>query len=97
MIFGDAPGVDTFCWAYCIKNNIAFDIKKAYWDRYRKSAGVIRNDEMVKILQQFKKTGGIAIWDGKSKGTKDAKDRLFKANKLIAIYRYDRTLYRYLK
>jgi hypothetical protein len=54
----------------------------ADWKTHGKSAGPIRNQEMVRAslsLFDRTKTLGLAIWDGKSRGTKDCIDRMKKA------------------
>ena len=43
----------------------------ADWDKYGKSAGFIRNKEMVDIAD-----AAIIFWDGDSKGTKDTIERV---------------------
>ena len=96
MIFGDAPGVDTLCWEFCMRQGIEHRIFKAKWDQFGRSAGVLRNKEMVEILWD-KHDGGIGIWEGSSKGTLDAIRRLKKAQRLMHVYRYDQTLMHFLK
>jgi len=46
------------------------------WDKYRKSAGFIRNQQIIDAC-----TFVLAFWDGKSKGTKDTIDKARKAKK----------------
>jgi hypothetical protein len=64
VVSGCAKGADTLGERYAIENG--FDILKypADWDRYGKSAGYKRNQQMAEIAD-----GVIAFWDGKSKGT----------------------------
>lgn len=96
MIFGDAKGVDTLCWEYCVRTRTPYRIFRAEWDRFGRSAGVRRNQEMLEILYD-KKDFGIAIWEGSSRGTLDMINRLKKKQRLHQIYRYDHTLVRFLK
>lgn len=49
----------------------------ADWDRYGKSAGYIRNEEMAKIATHL-----VAFWDGSSRGTKHMIDLADKYNLL---------------
>ena len=46
-------------------NNIPLKMFYPNWDRYGKSAGMIRNKEMAEYAEAL-----IAIWDRRSKGTK---------------------------
>ena len=78
MIFGDANGVDKFARLFCILNHIKYKKYQAYWSRYGKKAGPIRNGWMVKDCDK-----GVAIWDGKSTGTADTIKKLTRARKLL--------------
>ena len=73
ILVGDANGVDSLIVQYAKENNIPYQIFKANWDFYGKSAGPIRNRQMVELAD-----GLIAFWDGKSRGTKNSID---EANK----------------
>jgi len=50
------------------------------WDLHGKSAGMIRNAEIVKQADEV-----VAFWDGSSKGTKNTIDRAEAAGKLSAV------------
>lgn len=69
IISGTARGVDKLGELYGEKNNIRVTRFPADWNRYGKSAGYIRNEEMAKNADAL-----IAIWDGKSRGTKNMID-----------------------
>ncbi len=89
IIVGDAEGVDFLCVLYALYHNIPYHIEKAYWNKYGKSAGPIRNNIMVK-----KCTFGIGIYDGTnnkkiSKGTKHCIGELKKQNKLLRVFKYE--------
>lgn len=73
ILVGDATGVDSLIVRYAKENKIPYQIFKADWDLYGKSAGPIRNRQMIELAN-----GLIAFWDGKSRGTKNAID---EANK----------------
>lgn len=66
VVCGGARGVDDLGrkWA---GNGHRIPVKMfpAQWDRYGKSAGHIRNTQMAHYAEAL-----IALWDGKSKGTK---------------------------
>lgn len=46
VIHGGATGVDSFCNLWAKNNNIKTYIEPADWDKYGKSAGIIRNSKM---------------------------------------------------
>lgn len=80
ILEGGAKGVDTFAKLYGVCNDIKVITKSANW-KLGKSAGILRNIEMVKECDY-----GIAIWDGKSPGTKHCIEELKKANKLLKVF-----------
>jgi len=65
IVSGTARGADKLGERYAREKG--YDIKEfpANWDKFGKSAGYIRNDEMAKYADML-----IAFWDGASKGTK---------------------------
>lgn len=65
IISGCARGADTLGIEYAERNNLPVKLIPADWDKYGKSAGYLRNEEMAKEADAL-----IAFWDGKSKGTK---------------------------
>lgn len=66
IIEGGARGVDRMAYYYAKDNGIPVKVFPAYWDKYGKSAGPIRNEEMAKHGTHL-----LAFWDGKSRGTKN--------------------------
>lgn len=70
---GDARGVDAIAadFAHRYFNDVV--VHKPDWDKYGKSAGPIRNQEMIDQSDVL-----IAIWDGKSRGTKGTIDMALK-------------------
>lgn len=85
LLEGGAEGVDEDSGMWADFHKINHMKLHPQWKKYGKAAGVIRNSVMVEIC-----TKGIALWDGKSKGTKDTIDKLRKANKLLEVIEYDR-------
>lgn len=83
VIVGGAKGVDYQVEIFCHINGFYFEKHFANWHIYGRSAGPIRNSEMVRRATQ-----GIAIWDGKSKGTLDCMNKLREAGKLMKVYFY---------
>ena|SRR3990167_4684811 len=83
IISGVAKGVDLLGEKYAREHNIP--IKQFYpdWNKYGKSAGFIRNKQMVDYADAV-----ICIWDGVSKGTKHTIDLAKKYNKKLRVFRY---------
>ena len=65
IVSGHANGVDKLGERYAREYNINLIIFPADWDKYGKSAGYKRNEEMAQYAD-----GLLAIWDGESKGTR---------------------------
>lgn len=74
IISGHASGVDSFAEQYAKENGIALKVFPADWKAYGRAAGPIRNRQML----DYARTSDallIALWDGKSKGTKNIIDK----------------------
>ena len=65
VVSGTALGVDTLGEIWAEENNIPVKQFPADWDNKGKAAGFIRNTEMADYADAL-----IAVWDGKSSGTK---------------------------
>jgi hypothetical protein len=65
IVSGAANGADKLGERYAREHGLRISSHPADWDRYKKSAGYIRNKEMAEYADAL-----IAFWDGKSKGTK---------------------------
>lgn len=65
IVCGMARGVDLLGLDYATNHNIPVKKFPAEWNKYGKSAGYRRNEKMADYADYL-----IAIWDGKSKGTK---------------------------
>lgn len=65
VISGGAKGVDKLGEIWANKKEVPIKIYPADWNKFGKSAGYRRNVEMANNADAL-----IAIWDGKSKGTK---------------------------
>jgi hypothetical protein len=66
VVSGMASGVDALGVNYAINNGIRFAPFSADWNKHGRAAGPIRNKQMAEYGEAL-----IAIWDGKSKGTKN--------------------------
>ena len=64
IVSGGAVGADTLAEQYAYEHNIEKLIFYPNWSIYGKSAGFIRNKQIIGAADIV-----IAIWDGKSKGT----------------------------
>lgn len=65
FISGGAKGIDSFIKTYCIENNFSIEEIKPDWNKYGKSAGVLRNKEIIEQSDI-----NLIFWDGISKGSK---------------------------
>lgn len=65
LISGTAPGVDSLAEGVAKIRGIAIERYPANWNRDGNAAGYRRNVQMAETA-----TALLAIWDGKSKGTK---------------------------
>ena len=80
IITGMANGIDMMAYEKAKAGNYTIHEYPADWEKYGKSAGYIRNAEMVKLC-----TAALVLWDGKSKGTKHTIDLCEKQDKLAHI------------
>jgi len=75
IVSGGSKGADKLGEKFAIENELDTIIIKPDWNKYGKSAGLIRNTDIVKSSDLI-----IAFWDGESKGTLDSinKSEIFK-------------------
>lgn len=64
IVSGTANGADKLGERYAKEKGLKIHRFPADWDKYKKRAGYLRNEEMAKFAEKL-----IAFWDGKSKGT----------------------------
>lgn len=81
LITGGAKGIDTLAEKYADENNIIKIIIKPEYKKYGIHAPIIRNKEIVEKADLI-----VAIWDGKSKGTKFTIDYAKKLEKKLELY-----------
>lgn len=81
LLTGGAKGVDSLAITYAEKNSIKHIEVLPNYAKYHRAAPVIRDEEMVKMCDRV-----VAIWDGKSKGTKHTIDFAKKHDKPIEIH-----------
>lgn len=75
IVSGHAVGVDRMGELYAETHHIPTKIFIPDWSNYGKGAGFIRNEQMANYADAL-----IAIWDGKSSGTKHMIDIAKKNN-----------------
>lgn len=81
VVSGTARGVDTLGEEWAINHFIPISRFPADWNTHGKSAGYKRNLKMGEYADAL-----IAIWDGKSPGTKHMIDIMKKLNKPYFVY-----------
>ena len=83
IVCGMARGADLLGKKYAADINCYVAEFPADWDKYGKSAGYKRNEEMAIYADAL-----IAFWDEKSKGTKHMIDLATKHNLLVRVVNY---------
>lgn len=81
IVSGGAYGADYLGEIYAKQNKIPLTIMPAEWDKWGKSAGYRRNEEMAKIADAV-----IVLWDGVSKGSKHMIELAKKYNRKLWVY-----------
>ena len=89
IVSGGARGADTFAKHAAEHRNIPFIEIKADWEKHGKKAGYLRNIEMLEL--PFVELV-IALWDGKSRGTKHTIDEAIKRGIDVHIIFYEKYL-----
>ena len=84
VVSGNVGGVDSLGEQWAQINQIPTRLMPARWDLYGKSAGPKRNIEMVKYADAL-----IAIWDGKSKGTKHLIEEANRQKLTVFVYLFE--------
>lgn len=79
VVSGGAKGADTLGEQYASNMNIALNVYPADWQKNGRAAGPIRNRKMAENAEAL-----IAIWDGKSRGTKNMIETAIKLG--LAVY-----------
>ncbi len=81
IISGGARGIDTLAEEWANKNGISKTIIKPEYERYKRGAPLKRNEKIVELADVI-----IALWDGKSRGTKFTIDYAKELKKEVKIY-----------
>lgn len=83
IVSGTARGADLLGEKYATENEIQIKRFPADWNRFGKSAGYKRNEEMANYADAC-----ICFWDGKSRGTKSMIDLAEKYKLKTIVIRY---------
>lgn len=70
VVSGGAKGADSLGERFAEETGLELFKFPAHWEEYGRAAGPIRNETMAKFGDAL-----IALWDGKSRGTKNMIDR----------------------
>lgn len=82
VVSGGAKGVDALGERYAGENNLQLAVFQADWQTHGRAAGPIRNRKMAENADAL-----IAIWDGKSKGTKNMIETATKKGLMVYVKR----------
>ena len=80
VVSGGANGVDRLGEQYAMDMNLKLNIFEADWETHGRAAGPIRNRKMAENAEAL-----IAIWDGKSRGTKNMIETATKKGLLVYV------------
>ena len=84
IISGGARGADTLGEKYAQDEGFSLEVFPANWNKFGKSAGFIRNEQMAEIADAL-----IAFWDGKSHGTKHMIEIMEDKKLLVRVVNYE--------
>jgi hypothetical protein len=84
VVSGGAKGVDALGERYAESADVPLHIFEADWETHGRAAGPIRNRKMAENADAL-----IAIWDGKSRGTKNMIETATKKGLLVFVKRTD--------
>lgn len=69
IVSGGAKGADSLAERYAKEKGYPVRIFPADWDKYGKSAGYKRNEQMHQYIAKAERRGVVAFWQNNSKGT----------------------------
>lgn len=82
VVAGGARGVDSLAEQFAYDMKLPVLIFPANWNKYFRTAGVIRNRQMAEYADAL-----IAVWDGESRGTKNMIDEATSRNLKLFVYK----------
>jgi len=83
IVSGGAWGADRLGEIYAKTHGMALKVMPAHWEKYGKSAGYRRNEQMAQYA-----THCVVFWDGESRGTGHMIDLAKQYNLALRIVRY---------
>ncbi len=84
IVSGGARGIDTCAKGYAIENNITITEFSPNYKKYGRIAPLRRNLDIINYADIV-----VALWDGKSKGTKYVIDNCKRINKKLTVYYFN--------
>lgn len=81
IVSGGAKGIDTEAKKFAKENNLKYTEFIPQYNKYGKAAPLKRNDEIIACADLV-----VAIWDGKSKGTKSVIDKCKNIEKSVIVF-----------
>ena len=88
IVSGGAKGADSLAEKYAKEKGYDTRIFPAEWDKYGKSAGYRRNEQMHQFLTNYENRGCVCFWDGQSKGTQHNFGLCEKNNTPLRVIRF---------
>jgi hypothetical protein len=84
VVSGHARGADLLGEKYAQDEGFPLEIFPANWNKFGKSAGFRRNEQMAEVADAL-----IAFWDGKSHGTKHMIEIMENKKLLVKVVNYE--------
>ena len=81
IVTGGARGVDTYAAEYAERYGIRLTVFYPNYKRYGRGAPIVRNREIIEYADLV-----VAIWDGKSRGTKNVIDECRKNSTEVKVF-----------
>ena len=81
IVSGGAKGIDACAKAYALAYGVPIKEFLPDYDRYGRAAPIKRNEQIINYADCV-----VAIWDGRSKGTKNVIDLCRKIGKSVTVY-----------
>ena len=83
IVSGMAKGADSLGYMFAVENSVRKYSFPADWNKYGRSAGMLRNKEMGVFSDAL-----LAFWDGQSKGTQQMIQYMGTLDKPVHVVRY---------
>lgn len=85
VVCGGARGADSLGSKWAHDNEVFVNLFPAQWNKYGRSAGYIRNEEMAQYAEAL-----VCFWDGKSKGSKHMVDIAIRDGLYVKVFNYEK-------